>query len=76
MTRSRIHPEETRGVCRYVELFKVSLFINERTWWIQLEVERGAICRVGAKNIVTSKRAKGAQKILGLYSGKILWFFN
>ena len=43
---------------------------------IKLEVEGGAICRVGAKHIVTSKRAKGAQKILGHYSGKILWFFN
>ena len=48
------------------------------TWQrrIQLEVEGGAICRVGAKNIVTRKRAEGAQKILGLRSRKFLWFFN
>ena len=37
-------------------------------WQIQPEVERGAICRVGAKNMVKSKRAEGAQKSLNLYS--------
>ena len=54
---------------------------------MQPKVERGAICRVGAKNqgapsalpaknIVKSKRAKGAKKFLGLSSGKILCFFQ
>ena len=36
----------------------------------------GAICRLGAKNVVKSKRAEGVQKFLGLYSGKIIWFFS
>ena len=31
---------------------------------------------MGAKDAVKSKRAKGAQKFLGLSSGKILWFFQ
>ena len=45
---------------------------------IQPEVKGGggAICRVGAKIIVKSKRAEGTQKFLGLYSGKILCFLN
>ena len=44
---------------------------------IQPRVEGGgAICRLGAKNVVKSKRAEGAQKSLSLYSGKILWFFQ
>ena len=32
----------------------------------------GAICRVGAKNTVKSKRAEGAQNFLRLNSGKVL----
>ena len=31
---------------------------------------------MGAKNIVKSKRAEGAQKFLGLHSGLLLRFFN
>ena len=31
---------------------------------------------MGAKDIVESKRAEGAQNFLGLFSGKILLFFN
>ena len=45
---------------------------------IQPKVEGGggAICRLAVKNTVRGKCAEGAQKFLGLYSGKILWFFN
>ena len=43
---------------------------------IQPKVEGGAICRVGAKNAVKSRRAEGVQKFLGLYSGKILGFYQ
>ena len=55
-----------------------SLFSNGSSQGrIQPEVEGGgAICRVGAKNIVKSRRAGGAQKFYDLSSGKILWFFN
>ena len=31
---------------------------------------------MGARNVVKSKRAEGAQKSFGLSSGKILWFFQ
>ena len=42
---------------------------------IQPKVEGGgAICRVGTENITKSKRAEGAQKSLGLYSGKFSGF--
>ena len=49
------------------------VWVQER---IQHKVERGAICRLGAKNTVKSKCAEGVQKLLGLYSGKIFWFFQ
>ena len=32
------------------------------------------MCRVGAKNVAKSKGAEGAQKSLGLFQEKILWF--